>query len=71
MRAGAADAHVPLAAVFYDLPKLRERFGMFLKPEDFAGLENIGSTSMALDVGEDGIYLDVSGTWTAPAALAR
>lgn len=62
-RAGAKDAHVPLAAVFYDLPKLRERFGMFLKPEDFAGLENLGSTAMALDVGEDGIYLDVSGTW--------
>ncbi len=62
-RASAKDAHVPLAAVFYDLPKIKDRFGMFLKEGDFAGLSNLGSTSLALDVGDDGLYLDVSGSW--------
>ncbi|MBV8758783.1 MAG: hypothetical protein JO257_15960 [Deltaproteobacteria bacterium] len=62
-RTGARDAHVPLIEVSYDLPKIKERFGMFLKEDDFAGLSNIGSTSLALDVGDDGIDLDMVGTW--------
>jgi hypothetical protein len=36
---------------------------MFLKDTDFAGLSNVGSTSLALDVGDDGIYVDMVGTW--------
>jgi hypothetical protein len=62
-RLAAPDAHAPLLTLSYDLPKLRERFGMFLKSTDFANLSNVGSTSMALDVGEDGIYIDMVGTW--------
>lgn len=62
-RAGAKDAHVPLVVVFYDLAKIKERFGMFLKDDDFAGLSNIGATSLALDIVDDGIDLDVTGSW--------
>ncbi|HSN25631.1 MAG TPA: hypothetical protein VLT45_05080 [Kofleriaceae bacterium] len=62
-RAGAKDAHVPLAAVFYDLPKIKERLGMFLKEDDLVGMANIGTGSVALDVGDDGIYFDLVGTW--------
>ena len=62
-RLGAPDAHAPLMTLSYDLPKLRERFGMFMKSSDFEGLSNVGSTSLALDVGEDGIYIDMVGTW--------
>ena len=59
-------AHAPLFVVSYDLPKLRERFGMFLSmKKDEDGLEgfNVGTTSFALDVGDDGIDLDVMATW--------
>lgn len=62
-RLAAPDAHAPLMTLSYDLPKLRERFGMFLKDTDFQNLSNVGSTSLALDVGEDGIYIDMVGTW--------
>jgi hypothetical protein len=62
-RLAAPDAHAPLMTISYDLPKLRERFGMFLKADDFEGLSNVGSTSLALDVGDDGIYVDMVGTW--------
>ena len=62
-RLAAPDAHAPLMTLSYDLPKLRERFGMFLKDTDFQNLSTVGSTSMALDVGEDGIYVDMVGTW--------
>jgi hypothetical protein len=65
-RVAAPDAHAPLFVVSYDLPKLRERFGMFLSlKKDEDGLEgfNVGTTSFALDVGDDGIDLDVMATW--------
>jgi hypothetical protein len=62
-RVAAPEGHAPLMTVSYDIPKLRERFGMFLKDTDFAGLSNVGSTSLALDVGDDGIYVDMVGTW--------
>jgi hypothetical protein len=62
-RVAAPEAHAPLMTVAYDLPKLRERFGMFLKESDFQNLSNVGSTSLALDVGDDGIYVDMVGTW--------
>jgi len=62
-RLAAPDAHAPLMTLSYDLPKLRERFGMFLKDGDLQGLSNVGATSLALDVGEDGIYVDMVGTW--------
>jgi hypothetical protein len=62
-RVAAPESHAPLMTVSYDLPKLRERFGMFLKESDFQNLSNVGSTSMALDVGDDGIYIDMVGTW--------
>ena len=65
-RVAAPDAHAPLFVVSYDLPKLRERFGMFLslkKDDDGMDAFNVGTTSFALDVGDDGIDLDVVGTW--------
>jgi hypothetical protein len=65
-RVAAPDAHAPLFVMSYDLPKLRERFGMFLDlKKDDDGLDgfNVSTTSFALDVGDDGIDLDVVGTW--------
>ena len=65
-RVAAPDAHAPLFVVSYDLPKLRDRFGMFLsmkKDEDGLDGFNVGTTSFALDVGDDGIDLDVMATW--------
>jgi hypothetical protein len=36
---------------------------MFLG-KSFAGITSIASTSMSLDVGDDGIYVEMVGTWT-------
>jgi len=62
-RLSAPDAHAPLMSLSYDLPKVRERFGMFLKDSDLDSFSTMGSTSLALDVGDDGIYVDMVGTW--------
>jgi hypothetical protein len=62
-RVSAPDARAPLLTLSYDLPKMKERFGMFLG-KSFAGITSIASTSMSLDVGDDGIYVEMVGTWT-------
>jgi hypothetical protein len=61
---GAPDSRAPLLTVSYDLPRLRDRFGMFLKDDDLQSITAIASTSMSLDVGDDGIYVEMVGTWT-------
>jgi hypothetical protein len=63
-RVAAPDAHAPLITFSFDLAKVKERFGMFLKEEDLQNLENLGSTVLSLDVGDDGIYIEMVGTWT-------
>lgn len=63
-RVAAPDAHAPLITFSFDLAKLKQRFGMFLKDADLQDLENLGSTAMSLDVGDDGIYIEMVGTWT-------
>lgn len=64
-RVAAPNAHPPLFVLSYDLPKLRERFGMFLdlKDDGMGAFGSVGMTSFALDVGDDGIDLDIVGTW--------
>lgn len=63
-RVAAPDAHAPLATLSFDLAKVKERFGMFLKDADLQNIENLGSTVMSLDVGDDGLYIQMDGTWT-------
>jgi hypothetical protein len=62
-RTAAPDGRAPLLMFSYDLPKLRERFKMFMKDADLGGLSTIASTSLAFDVGDDGIYVDMVGIW--------
>lgn len=69
-RVAAPDAHVPLMTMVFDIPKLRERFGAFMKDVDFESFSNMEAATLALDVGDDGISLEMVGTW-AHRQIAR
>jgi hypothetical protein len=60
----APDAHVPLMTMAFDLPKLRDRFGAFMKNMDFDNFSNLDSGMLSLDAGDEGIVLEMVGTWT-------
>lgn len=61
--ASARDAHVPLLTMAFDIPKMHDRFGAFLKTVDWDSISNIENALFGLDVGSDGISLRVAGTW--------
>lgn len=64
--AAPASPHAPLLAFSYDLPRLRERFGSLLEESD-TDLADFGNAAVTLDVREEGVVLDATGTWAPPA----
>ena len=68
----APGVRAPFLTVAYDLPKLRERFPQYFKTNDFSQLSVVNSTTLSVDVGDDGITLEMVGTWApAPASIGR
>lgn len=61
----ARDAHVPLMTMAFDVPRLRERFGAFMKDVDWDSISNIENALFDLDIASDGISLRIAGTWLA------
>ena len=62
-RAAAPDVHSPLVTMAFDVPRVRERFGAFLKDVDFDSLSNVQSGTFTLDATDEGIVLEMVGTW--------
>lgn len=58
-------AHSPLFALSYDLPRIRERFGAWLGGGDVG--YDLGNAALTFDVRDEGIVMDVTGTWAPPA----
>ena len=70
-RVSAPGARAPLLSVTYDLPKLRERFPEYFKESELQRLWTVMSAALSLDIGDDGIYVDMVGTWKHGPLIGR
>ena len=70
-RVGAAGVRAPVLSVMYDLPKLREKFPHYFKENDFSRIAAAGATALSLDVGEEGVSIEMAGTWKPRALIGR
>ena len=55
----------------YDLPKLRERFPEYFKENELQRLWTVMSAALSLDIGDDGIDVDMVGTWKHGPLVGR
>jgi hypothetical protein len=63
-----ASPRTPLFAISYDLPRVRERFGNLLDDSD-TDLADFGNAALTLDVRDEGLVLEATGTWATPTQL--